>query len=471
MRTIIASRLYPLIILTSLIILISVLIHLSYNTFALYDQQYQNTEKLLIKQAYTRSITNDKLFPGGEKIIDSYIMSNIFDMDSLHLYDCVKLERTRDSLFSKMIVELRDKNTMDSLFIKIKEEYELGVEWEYALVLNHIEINFSNNRRFVFYSSDQDNKENSNHNLPNYSTARIGGKLTHIRPQNLVSELTVSSPKDYTYEARFSLFADRSDRKIIILKHILPIVLFGLICIVAVVIVYILTYKNWRRQKRLTEMKSDFINSITHEFHTPISTILVATKTLKNTETKTITQSLTDVIERQTVRVQSLFSQVLDITSMSGEKLQRENVELNTLLSEIIHDYKLKIKEKNIDLQFNRSNDVHIDLNPFFFTTMVSNLLDNAIKHNKKVLKNVTVSINDLDKNIKITFSDNGEGISNKETIHIFEKFYRSKDSNVSGLGLGLYYVKQCVLVHGWTMHVESRKGVGSYFILSILKK
>lgn len=444
--------------------------YLTYHVFVLNDQQYQNTEKLLIREFYTNSIRNDKLFPGGQKIMDSHLIPNLYLLDSLDSHDSVKFGLFRDSLIAKMVHELKAKNTMDTVFSKIKGQYGLGDMWGYALILNRIRLVFNDGRRVSFYPA----LRNSSDGLEKYcaeTIGRIGGTLNRIRPQNSIIELSITSPQDYSYEVHFTLHADRSDRDIAVLKLISPVVIFGVVCVMAIFVVYLLTFKNWTRQEKLNEMKSDFVNSITHEFHTPISTILVASRTLNNQFNKkgsTLELSLIDVIERQTTRLQRLFSQVLDITSMSGDKLERERVELNSLLKQIIQDYCIKLSDSDTKVGFIGTTEVYVDLNPFFFTTMIDNLLDNGLKHNLKNVKTIQVALTIVNEEVKISLRDNGEGFPNKEASRIFDKFYRSKRTSTGGLGLGLYYVKQCVLVHGWTVNVESEQNRGSNFVVSI---
>lgn len=462
------KTLYKAIALISFIVLIGLLVYLTYNTFVLNDQHYQNTEKLLIKEYYHKSIRNDKLYPGGQEIMDAHLNPHIHLLDSLQEQNSQDLQQLLNSLFHLLIDDLRKKNTMDTVFNNITRLYELGEKWEYALTINGITINGKDGQKIILYKEDKES-----HKLTN--RIRIGGNLQKIKPTNLITDLTVSSSNDYSYDVNFALYADRSDRAWMIFKLVAPLFLFGLGCIAAIIVVYFLTYKNWLRQKKLAEMKSDFVNSITHEFHTPISTILVANKTLQNNpqiNNHPTINSISNVIERQSIRLQRLFSQVLDITAMGGYTLEKERVHLRQLLNNIITDYKLTVKDEQVNITFHHNNiSSEIELNPFFFTTMLVNLLENAVKHNLKEYKTIEVELVDKGKNLEIIISDNGEGIIDKEIANIFKKFHRSSQSKTEGLGLGLYYVKQCINSHGWSMDLVSEEYVGSRFILSIPQK
>jgi len=463
------KTLYTAIVLISFIVLIGLLVHLTYNTFVLNEQQYQKTEKLLMKEYYSKSIRNDKLYPGGQKILDYHLnVATLHSIDSLYKQESVHLQPTIDNIYRQLVHDLKENNTMDTVFDNIKELYQLDGEWEYALIINRISVTISDGKKIDIYKHPNDK-------LDLIDGIRIGGELLTIKATNLISNIIVSSPEDYSHEINFILYADRNDRKWVVFKLVAPIFLFGVACIAAIIVIYFITYKNWIRQKMLADMKSDFVNSITHEFHTPISTILIANKNLQNNpqiNNHPVIVSITSIIERQSIRLQKLFSQVLDITSMGGYAIQKEEVNLRELLKNTVTDYKLNIKDKNTTIIFS-TDDINIDigLNPFFFTTMIVNLLENAVKHNLKDSKLIVVELRDKGKNIEISISDNGEGIADKDISNVFKKFHRSSQTKTNGLGLGLYYVKQCVQNHGWTMGVSSEERVGSRFILTIPKK
>jgi two-component system phosphate regulon sensor histidine kinase PhoR len=226
-------------------------------------------------------------------------------------------------------------------------------------------------------------------------------------------------------------------------------------------------------------MRSDFINSITHEFNTPLSAIIIANKGLQNPKLAALPEnisSLTGVIERQSTRLKTLVNQVLDVTAINRLKLDIETYSLHELLDNILLDYKLNLRDSNVELTFSRSaqNDT-VALDQFYFTTALLNILNNAIKYNDKKVKHIQVTTQNENDNILLSVSDNGIGISKEMQRHIFNKFYRIKNKKAQeaqGLGLGLYYVKQCVLAHKWDIAVTSEAKEGTTFTISIpLKK
>ncbi|MBK1438991.1 HAMP domain-containing histidine kinase [Parapedobacter sp. ISTM3] len=457
------------------VLLASVLFYLTYNTFKLKDEQYQTVEKKLINDRYTQRIRNDKVFPGGVAIIDRYLMDNIYTLEALYDQDKTAFEHYKNQVLDSMFHALRAANTMDSLFAQIKAEYQLNEDLQYLLSINAVQLVFKNLRIVSIYQAGE-----SYPFVPDSLRTRygvyIGGKLEKPRPQNQIAGITVSASTDYNYWMTFSLHADHSNRILHIIKLMMPTFLLALFAIGCVVSIYYFTFRNWLRQKKLAEMKSDFVNSITHEFNTPLSTIIVANKNMQNDKILADPDNikpLTKIIERQSLRLQKLFEQVMDITTMDNSSLQKETHELNQLLHEIITDYNVKISVHHnivIELQAG-THPLIVELNRFFFTTMLFNLFDNAIKYNHSEHKRIAVHVAVGDASISLQIADNGMGIPDNEIEHIFEKFYRFQKQgtqHISGLGLGLFYTYQCIKSHGWKLSVTSEEKIGSQFIIHI---
>ena len=467
-------RIHKSISLLGFIMLISVLFYLTYNTFKLKDEQYQTTEKALIHKQYTQSIRNDKIFPGGVATIDYYLMSNIHALEAIYLHDRKAFEQSKNRILDSMFHALRLANTMDSLFNYIKVQHNLDDDLQYLLTINKIQLVFENMNVVSIYEADQPYVFIPDSLQTPYGVY-IGGALKRPLPQNQIASFTVSTPIDYNYWMTFSLHADHSNRTWHILKLMMPTFLLALFAIGCVVSIYYITYRNWLRQKKLADMKSDFVNSITHEFNTPLSTIIVANKNMQNDKILADPNNikpLTKIIERQSLRLQKLFDQVIDITTMDNASLQKEPCEINQLLHEITTDYTLKISGQNIDIKLSLKNQpLVIELNKFFFTTMLFNLFDNAIKYNHNAHKLITVDTEITGMAINLRIADNGVGMPIEETEHIFEKLYRIQKvgtQHISGLGLGLYYTYQCIKSHNWTLSVASEESIGSQFTIHI---
>jgi two-component system phosphate regulon sensor histidine kinase PhoR len=225
-------------------------------------------------------------------------------------------------------------------------------------------------------------------------------------------------------------------------------------------------------------MHSDFVNSITHEFHTPLATIIIANKNLQNDKINAHKESilpLTKIIERQSLRLKTLFARVLDITTMNKFTLNKKVFVLGDLLEEILLDYRLMVSDTNIEFVFNKKDDNQkLLLDRFWFTTMLFNIFENAIKYNNSTVKKIEVTLSDNKDTLEIKIQDNGVGMSSGVIKHIFDKFYRDTKNQVkdaNGLGLGLFYTRQGIQAHGWKLKVESKDKEGSTFIIIIPKE
>lgn len=466
-------NIYKTIALTSFLALAAVQYILIYNTYELKNRQYNLEERRVIDKSYTTSITNDKVFPGGTPIIEHYLSRNMNFFEKLYQTDRKEFYKFSERVSDSLITELRQKSTMDSVFSQIVSKNKLSKDLSYLLTIESVGITFDGTKFINLFDKNYKLISPDIKNAP--PGVIISGTLENPNLQNEITRLTVSMSYRHAYQVTFYLFADHDDRFFRVLSQMKFTFVLSLLVIFAVTVIYFITFRNWLRQKKLADMKSDFINSITHEFHTPISTIMVANKSLQNekiSSKKENIDNLTDVIERQTLRLQTLFDQVLDITKISGATLEKDEYDLNEILEEILLDYRLKLTDEKVTITFNKENNIPpVQLNRFWFTTMLNNIFNNAIKYNNKSCKEISVTTAKGKQGTEIRIKDNGIGISESHVKHIFEKFFRgnkSKMSSVAGLGLGLFYVKQCTDAHGWQISVSSEEGQGSEFTIYI---
>lgn len=467
-------RLYKNIAFASFIVLISVQFFLVYNTYKLKDEHFFSVEKSVINESYSRSIRNDKVYPGGQQIIDSYLNNDMAMLEHLYDADTTKFAIVKQKICDSIFNELRRRSNMDSLFQVIVKNDKLKHNLKYLLTIEALSITFSNNHYIPLYQKGV-NYPLINSEILVPAGVKIDGSLEMPSKQNQVTFLNVSSPADHSYQITFALYVDSNNRYLSIFFLMMPTFALSLFSVLAVVFIYFFTFKNWLKQKKLAEMKSDFANSITHEFHTPLATIMIANKNLQNAkvlERKENIQPLTSIIDRQSQRLQTLFSRVLDVTVMNESTLQKKVYHLNDLLDEILLDYRLQLSDKNIEIDFFKGTEnPDVKLDRFWFTTMLFNIFENAIKYNDSDVKTIEVRTSINKRNIEIHITDNGVGMSPKTVGLIFEKFYRDhainkSDSPANGLGLGLFYTKQCIKAHGWQIEVISKERKGSEFII-----
>ena len=281
--------------------------------------------------------------------------------------------------------------------------------------------------------------------------------------------------EDNYYKLRFEYFIDFSDKQKIIFRESAAALTMSVFSIIVVVVIFIIAYRNLMEEKRLSNLKTDFINNMTHEFKTPLSTITVAGKTLEMPAVISSEEKISEtarLIGKQSIHLNRLINMILEISM--GERtqfeLEKKDIEIETLLNDIVDCFETGNKVV-IDKKFNLEGIV-AELDAVHFTALLNNLLSNAVKYSdKEPVISVEGFINDG--NIVVKVSDNGIGISRNDQKHIFDKFYRASTGNIhkfKGLGLGLYYVKKIAEAHGGTVYVNSKTGKGSVMTVIIPK-
>jgi signal transduction histidine kinase len=249
----------------------------------------------------------------------------------------------------------------------------------------------------------------------------------------------------------------------------------SVLSILVVVILFMFTYRNLMEEKRLSNLKTDFINNMTHELKTTLSTITVAGKTLemeqiRNNEAKILETA--KLIGKQSIHLNQLINLILEISMWERTQFQldKKTIEVDELLHDIVESFKSGcINCAKINQKYNLDG-IKTDLDVVYFTTMINNLLSNAVKYSDKDPEINVEGFTDKE-NIYIKVSDNGIGINKVDQKHIFDKFYRVSTGNIhkiKGLGLGLYYVKRIAESHGGDVTVDSKPGKGSIFTVSL---
>lgn len=254
----------------------------------------------------------------------------------------------------------------------------------------------------------------------------------------------------------------------LLLPSVALVLLILIIFIVAIIIIF--------RQKQLNTMKNDFVNNMTHEFKTPISTISLASQMLQDPgvgKTPETLKHISKVIRDETKRLSFQVEKVLQMAVFEREKstLKMNEIQINSLITDIIGNFSLKVTSKGgkITSNLKATNDLAF-IDEVHFTNVIFNLMDNALKYSDKPLLLTLETWNDKG-NLFISIEDNGIGIHKEDLKRIFEKFYRVSTGNlhnVKGFGLGLAYVKKIVTEHKGSIKVESELNIGTKFIISI---
>jgi two-component system, OmpR family, phosphate regulon sensor histidine kinase PhoR len=233
------------------------------------------------------------------------------------------------------------------------------------------------------------------------------------------------------------------------------------------------------RQKRLSELQKDFINNMTHEFKTPISTIKVAADVFASNpfiQGDARLSKYAQIMREQNNRLNTQVEKVLQITRIDKNTLDlnTEIINLHELLDTVLPSIQVKVEGMNGILEQRlRAKQPYIKADSLHLTNIIHNLLDNAMKYCKDGKPEVIVITEDTEKNIRLMISDRGIGIDKEHHKKIFQRFYRVPTGNihnVKGFGLGLYYVKNIVQAHGWSIDIASETDSGTSIIIDIPK-
>ena len=277
------------------------------------------------------------------------------------------------------------------------------------------------------------------------------------------------------YRIHYDFFVDFTHKSLIIYGEMIATLILAFATILIVSIVFYLTVKNLLLQKKLSDLKTDFINNMTHELKTPLSTIAVATSSLsdeKFLKQQERVKEISALIRKQNRHLTQLIDRILDISIWEKDqvRLEKRSVHILEFFKERLDSF--KIEYRDLELKINEEYELdkdYVKLDEVHMTTVLNNLLSNAVKYcDKKPEIHVKVSIKNV---LSIQIKDNGIGISREEQKYIFDKFYRSGPGDfktVKGLGLGLYYVKQIVTAHGGEIFINSQPGKGTTFTIQI---
>lgn len=250
---------------------------------------------------------------------------------------------------------------------------------------------------------------------------------------------------------------------------------YSSIILIVIILFFGFVISQMLKQRRVSDMKTDFINNMTHEFKTPISTISISVNALARDnicEKPDKLAKYVSIIQSENQRLKEQVERILQAATIEKEKVNIKNhpLHLHDILNNIIEVFKVNIESKSgtIQTQFNALNDSILG-DEEHLKNIFSNLIDNAIKYSPDEL-NISISTKSTEDEISISISDKGLGIETEYQPYIFEKFYRVPTGNlhdVKGFGIGLNYVYLLVHKHQGKIKLKSQPGEGSTFILT----
>ena len=270
------------------------------------------------------------------------------------------------------------------------------------------------------------------------------------------------------------LLVDFKNKKGFILSSIWWVLFVSLLFTGLIIYLFYKTVRMLINQKKLTDLKNDLLNNITHEFKTPISTISLAADVIGATgEIKS--NKYTEIIKTESKRLTDMVEDILSAASMENSELvlNKENKDVHNVITNVIKKFELRLqtKEGEITTNFNAENAL-LNIDKQQMANVLSNIIDNAIKYNRNKPK-ISISTMDSNNAFEIVIEDNGIGIEDKNCEKVFDTFYRVPTGNihnVKGNGIGLSYVKRVIEAHHGRITLQSELNKGTKFIINLPK-
>lgn len=311
-----------------------------------------------------------------------------------------------------------------------------------------------------------------------FTDSIIFDKYVDLSKGEVISKESSAPQQKWNHDGHYFgvYFPDRVDVIIDEKDQVSMSLIWSTLLIGIILLVFAVTIFTILKQKRLSEVKTDFINNMTHELKTPISTIALSSDVLRKVDETTDVNRIkqyASIIHAENSRLESQVERVLQLAKLEKDKIQlkKELIEVHGLIRKCVESFDLVISQKNgsLNLDLNAENDqvygdkVHI-------SNVIQNLLDNATKYSKEVPE-IMVRTANVNGGFVIEVEDKGKGMSAEQSKQIFEKFYRVPTGSVhdvKGFGLGLYYVKEIIKAHQGKIEVKSKLGEGSTFIVTL---
>lgn len=269
-------------------------------------------------------------------------------------------------------------------------------------------------------------------------------------------------------------FPDQRKYVMGIMSMMFPAMIFTFVLLILFIIVLYLLLQ----QRKVNEMKNDFVNNMTHELKTPIASISLAAQMLTD---KSINKSdmmydnLGGIISKESRRLRFQVEKVLQMSLYEHKKIALNFVELNSdeLIDGVIKNFQINVQQAGgtITAHLDAENPL-VDVDEMHYTNVIYNIMENALKYRRSDVElHMNVRTRNVGENYVVEISDNGIGIRKDDLKHIFEKFYRvhtGDQHDVKGFGLGLAYVHKMIELHKGTIKVESHFGKGTKFIITL---
>lgn len=457
------------------------------------------------RMRYKRFIDSNRLQRSSVVYLSDSNMSNriITIMDESEPAEDIEIIWNTDSLEMEMDVFVDEWNDHDVEMEEVEEvifetEKEFRQQREKVLREKYDKFNETMNQWVIEYSFDDATfnrrvlrmnidtilgKALQNNGISpafNYQVVNEQNDTTKIIKSSVDSTILLSPryetelfPQDLFMKNLF-LRVDFPERSKHVYRSISLLVVGSLVFTFIILFTFGMTLYYMQKQKKISDIKSDFINNMTHEFKTPIATISLATDTMNSPKIlgkEKETKYYLDIIRQENKRMNKQVEKVLQMALIENEDFQLDFqlTDAHPIIESACQVIDLNVKKKEGKIiSVLRATCSKILMDEIHFANVLTNIFDNAVKYNEKPPE-ILVETYNKDDTFFIRISDNGTGMSKEVQEHIFDKFYRKPSGNihnVKGFGLGLSYVKAIINAHGGTIKVSSEVGNGSTFTL-----
>lgn len=404
------------------------------------NERFKNFSSKRVTEVYNNDngIDNNNL---GQSIIPDQRFEKSGSLDILN-----KVQQQIQYKDIASLTPIEGRVTKDKLYKLLKkelEEYEVKTKFEFAIYSNGIPTKIKSD---AFHSLDKE----ATYSIPVFTDNEGNSKY----------ELSVTFPH----------------KKKFLLSELLSITILSIVFTLIIIVAYTSALNQLLRQKHISEIKTDFINNMTHEFKTPIATINLALDAIRNPriiEDKEKVFRYLQMIRDENKRMHAQVENVLRISKLEKRELDitKEPTVIHDIIDDAIEHVNLILEDRQgtVVKHYNATRTTSL-VNEVHFTNVLVNILENAIKYSPDTPK-IEIFTENVKDMILIKVRDHGLGMSKIAQKRVFEKFYREHTGdlhNVKGHGLGLAYVKRIVEDHNGQVYVESEKGKGSTFIIKI---
>lgn len=363
------------------------------------------------------------------------VAEDIAEFNGIKLPKQNLLQRRSSNIYAVNINSTIDANILEDYLIRQFEIHSLNIDFEYAVYDCS-----TDNLEYINYCrlSDENKEYIRTEDLPKF--------------EDLVYYFVVKFPSRESY----------------LISNMFTSVIFSVITALAVLF---FIYAIWViiKQKKLSELQKDFINNMTHEFKTPISSIKIAADVISQNQhikEDVRLERYANIIREQNQRLNDQVEKVLNIAKIEHDSfiLNKEEINISEVLTEIINNEILKLEQGRITFFPSQHSEILI-ADKLHFTNVITNIIDNAIKYCRDNRPEISVKMIDSIKSIIIRIEDSGIGIEKENLRKLTEKFYRVSTGNVhnvKGFGLGLFYVRNICKAHGWDIAIDSEYNKGT---------